>query len=90
MVLSDVKKGDIFIIINIKLDSKTKARLQDMGFTKGVKAKMIAFYLNNAYIINVRGSRIVIDKDIADRIKVEKSYFNNCSRKFLGRVNKIS
>lgn len=73
MVLSDYKKGDILTILSIHADLKIKNRLQDMGLTKDVRIKIMAFYSKNAYIISVRGSRVVLAKDIADKIVVEST-----------------
>lgn len=90
MVLSEGKKGDVLTIVNINIESRIKKRLQDMGLTKGARTKIMSYYSNNAYIINVRGSRIVIGKDIANKITVEISDCNNCSKRILGRESKIS
>lgn len=71
MVLSDYKKGDILSIVSIQTDLKIKNRLQDMGLTKDVRIKVMAYYSRNAYILSVRGSRVVLAKDIAAKIEVE-------------------
>lgn len=85
MLLSEGIKGDSFIIISIESEFKIKKRLQDMGLTQGVKVKIMSFYSNNAFILNVRGSRVVIGRDIAEKIIVEPSHCNNCSKKRFGR-----
>lgn len=85
MLLSEGIKGDSFIIISIESEFKIKKRLQDMGLTQGVKVKIMSYYSNNAFILNVRGSRVVIGKDIADQIVVEPSHCNNCSKKRAGK-----
>ena len=70
MKLNEGKTGDAFMIVNIKSDFNTRKRLQDMGLTNGAKVRIMAYYPNNAYTINVRGSRIVIGKDLAETIEV--------------------
>lgn len=90
MQLSDGKKGEQFTIINIDTEMKIKKRLQDMGLTQGIRIKIMSYYSNNAFILNVRGSRVVIGKDIAEKIKVEASHCNNCSKKTHGRVKHTS
>lgn len=71
MLLSDGKKGDVVTVLNIQTDLKIKNRLQDMGLTKDVRIKIMAYYSKNAYIVSVRGSRVVLAKDIARKIEVE-------------------
>ncbi len=87
-MLSNGKKGEQFTIINIDADLKIKKRLQDMGLTQGIRIKIMSHYSNNAFILNVRGSRVVIGKDIADKIHVEASHCNNCSKKTHTRVRR--
>lgn len=90
MILSNGKKGEQFTIINIDTELKIKKRLQDMGLTQGIKIKIMSYYSNNAFILNVRGSRVVIGKDIAEKILVEPSHCNNCSKKTRGSERHIS
>jgi ferrous iron transport protein A len=90
MILSNGKKGEQFTIINIDTELKIKKRLQDMGLTQGIKIKIMSYYSNNAFILNVRGSRVVIGKDIAEKIHVEPSHCNNCSKKTRGNERHIS
>lgn len=85
MLLSEGLKGDSFIILSIESEFKIKKRLQDMGLTQGVKVKIMSYYSNNAFILNVRGSRVVIGRDIADKIIVEQNHCNHCTRKRFGR-----
>lgn len=71
MLLSEGKKGDIFTVSSIQTELKIKNRLLDMGMTKDVRVKIMAYYSKNAYIISMRGSRVVLAKDIAEKIHVE-------------------
>lgn len=71
MVLGDGEKGDLLMILSIETDIKIKNRLQDMGLTRGVRVRIMGYYANNALIVNIRGSRIVIAKEIAEKIQVE-------------------
>lgn len=88
MILSDGQKGDSFTVISIESELKIKKRLQDMGLTQGVKVKIMSYYSNNAFILNVRGSRIVIGREIAEKIQVESSHCNNCSKKTIRRKDR--
>lgn len=71
MVLGNGEKGDLLMILSIDTDMKIKNRLQDMGLTRGVRVRVMGYYANNALIINIRGSRVVIAKEIAENIQVE-------------------
>ena len=71
MYMSQAKTNDRFSILELNIEAKIKKRLQDMGLTKGVEVKVLGYYGNNAYILNVRGSRIVIGKAIAEDIIIE-------------------
>lgn len=87
MFLTEGQAGDYFTLIEIQADLKIKKRLQDMGFTKGVHFKVMSFYSNNAFIINIRGTRVVIGKDIAGEILVEPSECNQCHKRHHHHVN---
>lgn len=82
MTLYDGKIGEAFTVVNIETDSKIRKRLQDMGLTKGTKIKLMSKYSNNAYILNVRGSRVVLGRDITRLINVLPSECNNCEKRF--------
>lgn len=81
MFMSDVKKGHTVTVVDISADLKIKKRLQDMGLTKGVRVKVLGLYADNAYILNVRGSRVVLGKDIAGTILVEGDHCVSCDKK---------
>jgi len=80
MTLSEGRKGDVFTITLMNAEPKIKKRLQDMGLTNGTIVKVISFYANNALILKIRGSRIVLGKDIAHLIQVEPMMCNECKR----------
>lgn len=93
MNLSQGKIGDVFIIQFIDIEQKIKQRLQDMGLTQGSKVKIMSYYASNAFVLNIRGSRVVIGKDIAENILVEDGACNHCERKrpgagFRGKAHK--
>lgn len=73
MTLDRGKKKDIFIVKEIKQEQKMKKRLQDMGLTKGAKIKVLSNDTNGSFILNVRGSRVVLGKVITESIFVEPS-----------------
>ncbi|NDL67366.1 FeoA family protein [Anaerotalea alkaliphila] len=71
MTLIDGRKGDLATIIAVHNDQKTKKRLQDMGITKGAQVKVMSVYGKNAYILKIRGSRVVLGADVAAGLEVE-------------------
>jgi ferrous iron transport protein A len=71
MTLNNCNIGDKIMIKNMESDPKVKKRLQDMGLTNGSMLRMISNYSDDAYIVKIRGSKVVIGKDIAEKISVE-------------------
>lgn len=81
MTLYEGKIGEAFTVINIDTDTKIKKRLQDMGLTKGVNIKIMSKYSNSAFILNIRGSRVVLGKDITSLISVLPNECNSCEKR---------
>jgi ferrous iron transport protein A len=71
MTLDRARNRDIFIIKKIKQEPKMKKRLQDLGLTKGAKVKVLSNDTSGSFILNVRGSRVVLGKVITESIFVE-------------------
>ena len=72
MKLSNGTKGNQYKVNQIKADFKIKKRLQDMGLTQGVVIKLMSKYSNNAFIFDIRGSRVVLGMEIVDEIEVSQ------------------
>lgn len=83
MVLSDGNINDVFIVNEITAEPKVKKRLQDMGLTVDTRIKIISFYSNSVYIVNIRGSRVAIAKDIAENISVRDCDCRVCNKKMI-------
>ncbi|MGF7059311.1 FeoA family protein [Brassicibacter mesophilus] len=71
MPLSMVNAGQNVILKSINWGTKLKKKLQDMGLTEGVMITVISDNLNGSSIINVRGSRLVLDSSVTNQIIVE-------------------
>ncbi|RKD21423.1 ferrous iron transport protein A [Caminicella sporogenes DSM 14501] len=71
MPLSMVNAGQEVILKKINWGPKMKKRLQDMGLTPGVKLSVISSNTNGAFIINVRGSRLVLGGVVTQQILVD-------------------
>lgn len=73
MTLDEGKNKQIFIVDDIVQCNKMKKRLQDMGLTKGTKIKILSNNTGGSFILNIRGSRVVIGKTVAEKIFVKPS-----------------
>lgn len=71
MPLSMTGIGEEVTIKAINWGPKMKKRLQDMGLTTGVKISVISNDTNGAYIVNVRGSRLVLGGVVTQQILVD-------------------
>lgn len=70
MPLAMANQGQEVILQNINWGPKMKKKLQDMGLTPGVKISVISNDTNGSFIINVRGSRLVLGGVVAQQIMV--------------------
>lgn len=73
MTLLEGKKGETFTIVNILVESKVRKRLQDMGVTVGAEVKVMSKYANNAFILQIRGSRVVLGNELVSMLEVKAS-----------------
>ena len=71
MPLSMVNVGEEVVLKSINWGPKIKKRLQDMGLTPGVKISVVSNETNGAFILNVRGSRLVLGGGITQQILVD-------------------
>lgn len=67
--LSLAKIGEEYIIKNVGGMIDTKQHLEDLGFVVGGKVLVISEIKGNL-IVNVKDSRIAIDKSLANKIKI--------------------
>lgn len=63
--------NETYIIENINIDNITKTRLQVLGVLKGTRVRILNKRINGV-IIKVRGTRLGIDKEISNSIKIRK------------------
>lgn len=71
MPLSMVNSGQSVILKSIRWGPKLRKKLYDMGLTEGVKMTVISDNINGAFIINVRGSRVVLGSSLTNQIIVD-------------------
>ncbi|GMQ62708.1 FeoA family protein [Vallitalea maricola] len=73
MTLDKAENKQIFIVNDIVQEQRMKKRLQDMGLTKGTRIKVLSNNTGGSFILNIRGSRVVIGKTVAEKIHVQPS-----------------
>lgn len=71
MPLAMTGSGQEVVLKAINWGPKMKKRLQDMGLTPGVKVSVISNNNNGAFILDVRGSRLVLGGMVAHQILVD-------------------
>lgn len=71
MNLSKCKTNEKYIIERISTDNVTKNRLQVLGVLMGTEIEILNKRINGSIIIKVRGTRLGIDKQIANEIDVD-------------------
>lgn len=71
MPLSMANSGQRVILNSINWGPKLKKKLHDMGLTPGVEIDVISNNTNGAFIVNVRGSRLVLGGVVTQQIMVD-------------------
>ena len=71
MPLSMVSVGQEVVLKAINWGPKMKKRLESLGLTPGVIVSVISNDTNGAFILNVRGSRLVVSGSVTQQIIVD-------------------
>ena len=61
--------GGTYTISRVSGNDKVRAHLSGLGFTEGAEVTLVA-ETTSGYIVNVRGARIAVSRDLARRIYV--------------------
>ncbi len=69
MPLSMAKPGELNLIKNVGGKEETKQFLNSLGFVVGAEIIVIS-ELNGNLIVNIKGTRVAISKDMANKITV--------------------
>ncbi|MBE5891456.1 MAG: ferrous iron transport protein A [Lachnospiraceae bacterium] len=69
MPLTMSQVGEILEIRNVSGKVEIKRHLEEMGFVKGTKITVVSENAGNL-IVNLKGSRVAIGKDLAMKIAV--------------------
>lgn len=71
MPLSMVDMGEEVVLKAINWGPKMKRRLESLGLTPGIKVGVISNDTNGSFILDVRGSRLVLGSSVTQKIMVE-------------------
>ena len=68
--LAIVKTGDLAKVLKVGGNTTTKKRLEELGFVVNTIVNVISSH-NGDIILNVKGSRLAVTKEMAERIMIE-------------------
>ena len=69
MPLSMVKEGEINTICTVGGKEETRKFLENLGFVSGGEVTVVS-QINGNIIVNVKGSRVAIGRDMANKVMV--------------------
>ena len=69
MPLSMVKEGEINTICKVGGKEETRKFLENLGFVSGGEVTVVS-QINGNIIVNVKGSRVAIGRDMAKKVMV--------------------
>ena len=72
MKLIDVKEGQKAIIKKIDLEKKLKLKLIALGLNESCQVQVVKNDKRGSMILSCRNSKIILGRDVAQRIDVEK------------------
>ncbi len=69
--LTFAKTGNKILVARISGSSDVKKHLEDLGFVVGTQAEVISAAGDGNVIVNLKGSRLAITKEMAKRVMVD-------------------
>ncbi len=69
MPLSMVKEGEINTICKVGGKEETRKFIENLGFVSGGEVTVVS-QINGNIIVNVKGSRVAIGRDMANKVMV--------------------
>lgn len=63
--------GAVYVIVRVSGNEKMRHHLESMGFIVGTKIEVVSKF-NGYFLVNVKGARIGIGRDMAKRIIVKQ------------------
>jgi Fe2+ transport system protein FeoA len=73
MTLLYSKPGDELVVDEITWSPGVKRRLEDMGFVKGTPVRVIRSDGFGAIIVEIKGSKLLLGRGMAQKINVRKT-----------------
>lgn len=72
MPLSMVDEGREYVITAVKGNDAARRHLESLGFTMGAQVMVIS-RVNGGFIVNVKETRIAVNRQMANRVRVMES-----------------
>lgn len=69
--LTHCTKGDKGIIAKIEGSEEIRKRMTEQGILPGVEVTVFSAKKGSASIVQVQGSRVMIDKDTSDKVLID-------------------
>ncbi|MEA2064641.1 MAG: FeoA family protein [Gemmatimonadota bacterium] len=70
MTLSNIEAGKVVRMVSIEGGSNLRARLASMGLLPGVEIQVVKNLSAGPFIVQVKGSRLVLGRGMAQKIVV--------------------
>lgn len=72
MHLNEVSKGMNVVVEHIDVNEQTKHRLRSLGMLRGTSVEVIQKKKSGTLVINLRGTRFALGKELSERIEVKE------------------
>lgn len=69
--LNQLTKGDKGVVTKINGSEEIRKRMTEQGILPGVEITVFSATPGNASIIQIKGSRVMIDKDTSDKVFID-------------------
>ncbi len=69
MPLTLVQQGESVVVVKVGGNDSVKKHLSDLGFVEGVQLDIVSSH-NGDMILNIRGTKLAMTKELAQKIKV--------------------
>ncbi len=69
MPLAFTQEGEDVVVVSVGGNSAAKKHLADLGFVEGTQLNIVSSH-NGDIILNIRGTKLAITRDLAQKIKV--------------------
>jgi len=70
--LADLMAGEAGVVCELTGGSHFRSRMASLGFTPGVRVKMVQNYGHGPLIVSVRGARVALGRGEAEKVGVTR------------------